>query len=339
MCSWTTLLETAIYAPSPHNIQPWRVRIHDRFTADLYFDRQRLLPDEDITGNFLIATAGIFIEAIAILAGNRQDQLDYQLHPSAFAAIQRPRSDDRSLILVARLTLSPNPNIQPQYPDELFLKRRTSRLAYTAPVSELATKALTKLAQSWNYHYQQVNSDRPIAQILDRNIDAVIEDFNQHRYRAEILTWLRFSRAQALKTRDGLDYRCMNSPPIDFWAMAHFPGLAKLPGLSQFMRQRYRQQLGKIPTLGILAGEFWQPTQAFVAGRFLLQFWLEATRHGLYLQPFGNLVTNERAAQWCASQFDRSNIWLIFKIGPSAEPPQSYRRHVQDILITEPIIT
>ena len=68
MCDplWQTLLETAILAPSPLNIQPWRVLIRDRFTADLYFDRLRLLPDGDRTGSFMIATAGIFIEALSM---------------------------------------------------------------------------------------------------------------------------------------------------------------------------------------------------------------------------------------------------------------------------------
>jgi hypothetical protein len=332
---WQTLLETAISAPSPHNIQPWRIWIRDRYTADLYFDRLRLLPDGDKTGSFPIATAGIFIEALSIVAANLQYQLDDRIDKSAFTAIQSPHNFAHRLIPIARLTLTPNPMLHADWEPELFRQRRTSRLAYTAPVSPAATAALSRLAQSWQQEYLHIDGNSPIEATIDRNIDAVITDFNDRAYRLEILKWLRFSRTSALQTRDGLDYRCMNLPSLNFWLMAHVPSFARLPIVSKLVHRYYRHTLGAIPTLGILAGDFWQPEAAFNAGRFLLQFWLEATRHGLYLHPFGNLVTNDRAARWCAETFKQPNIWFAFKIGPSHQPPQSYRHHVSQILLAQ----
>jgi hypothetical protein len=332
---WQTLLATALLAPSPHNIQPWRIYIRDRSTADLYFDRLRLLPDGDKTGNFLIATAGIFIEALSIVAANHHYQLDFQIDRSAFTAIQSPDKFDRDLIPIARLTLNPNPTLHSHWDNELFTQRRTSRLGYTAPVSLAAQAALIRLARSWQQEYCQIDGSNLIEATIDRNIDAVITDFNDRAYRTEILKWLRFSRASSQQTRDGLDAKCMNLPPVNFWLMSQFPSFAKLPIVSHLVRRYYRHTLGTIPTLGILAGDFWEPAAAFNAGRFLLQFWLEATRHGLYLQPFGNLVTNDRAAQWCRDRFPQQNIWFIFKIGHSHQPPQSYRHHVAQILLAQ----
>jgi hypothetical protein len=335
MCDtlWQTLLETAILAPSPHNIQPWRLLIRDRFTADLYFDRRRLLPDGDRTGSFLIATAGIFIEALSIVAANHQYQLADQLDRSAFTAIQSPQQLDHDLIPIARLTLTADPNLIGNWDLALFHHRRTSRLAYTAPMKPAATLALTNLAHRWQQQYIQIDAASQIEATIAQNIAAVITDFNDRAYRIEILNWLRFSRASSLQTRDGLDARCMNLPPLNFWLLARFPSLAKLPIVDRLVQLYYRHTLGKIPTLGILAGDFWQPAAAFQAGRFLLQFWLEATRHGLYLQPFGNLVTNDHAAHWCADNFHQQQIWFVFKIGYSHQPPQSYRHHVHQILL------
>lgn len=335
MCDalWQTLLETATLAPSPHNIQPWRVLVRDRLTADLYFDRLKLLPDGDRTGSFMIATAGMFIEALSIVAANHQYQLDYQLDRSAFTAIQRPDRLNNDLIPIARLTLTAAPNLSSNWDLGLFHHRRTSRLSYTALVSISAAAALTALAQSWHHQYIQIDAASQIAAVIDRNISAVITDFNDRAYRIEILKWLRFSKASAVQTRDGLDARCMNLPPLNFWLLAHFPSFAKLPIIDRLVQLYYRHTLGNIPTLGILAGDFWQPAAAFTAGGFLLQFWLEATRHGLYLQPFGNLVTNDSAAQWCADKFQQQNSWLVFKIGHSHQPPQSYRHHVAQILL------
>ena len=58
MSVWETLLETAIHAPSPHNVQPWRVRILSEDRADLLIEKRRTLPKEDTTGSFIILTMG-----------------------------------------------------------------------------------------------------------------------------------------------------------------------------------------------------------------------------------------------------------------------------------------
>jgi hypothetical protein len=88
-----------------------------------------------------------------------------------------------------------------------------------------------------------------------------------------------------------------------------------------------------VPTLGIFAGRFWEPDDAFETGRFLMRFWLELARHNLYIHPFGNLVTNRPAAARCFSELGIPDIWLIFKLGYSNEPPKSYRRSVEEVLV------
>lgn len=99
------------------------------------------------------------------------------------------------------------------------------------------------------------------------------------------------------------------------------------------LKKIYRSQLGLVPTIGMLAGRFWQPADAFQTGRFLMRFWLELAKRNLYLHPYGNLVTNKAAATWCREATGVSDIWLIFKIGYSGEPPKSYRRSVEEVLV------
>jgi len=70
MSVWPSLLETAIHSPSPHNVQPWRVRLLNEQEVDLLIDSARTLPKEDPTGSFIILTMGLFIEALRLLAAN-----------------------------------------------------------------------------------------------------------------------------------------------------------------------------------------------------------------------------------------------------------------------------
>src|ERR1041384_4096010 len=93
MDMWRTLLATAVHAPSPHNVQPWRIHVRSDTEADLLIEKRRTLPKEDVTGSFIILTMGLFIEALSLLAANRAHRLHYELYqaPSEYTpeAIER----------------------------------------------------------------------------------------------------------------------------------------------------------------------------------------------------------------------------------------------------------
>ncbi len=332
---WRTLLETAIHAPSPHNVQPWRVRIKSDTEAQLFIEKRRTLPKEDVTGSFIILTMGLFIEALSILAANRAYKLSYKLEDklSEFTpeAIERKEPE---LLRFAVLQLEPGDEKRSPYPDALFLDRRTSRISLLPrPVKEEAVLRLKELARSHDQRYEQIDDAAKIERILECNTDALFEDLNAAAYHDEIVEWFRFTDRSAKRNRDGLDYRCMNTSRASLWLSARFPQLLQFSLTRPLLRRMYRKQLGLVPTIGMLAGAFWEPDGAFQTGRFLMRFWLELARHNLYIHPYGNLVTNRRAAEWCLREIGVPDIWLIFKIGYSPEPPQSYRRSVQEVLV------
>jgi hypothetical protein len=335
MSVWTTLLETAIHAPSPHNVQPWRLRITSDETADLLIERHRTLPKEDPTGSFIILTMGLFIETLTILAANRSLKLDYNLYQdvSQFTPAHIEKADDE-LLPFARLSLARGEVSKSKYDDSLFLTRRTSRVPLLPqPVPREAVAALSKLASASGQTYAQVTDAGTIEQILKRDIEAVFEDLNSPAYHDEIVEWFRFTDRSARTTRDGLDYRCMNSSRVSFWLAARLPQLMKSPVARPLLKKIYRRQLGNVPTVGMLAGPFWQPESAFESGRFLMRFWLELAKRDLYIHPYGNLVTNKAAAEWCLQTLQVPDIWLIFRIGFSKAPPPSYRRRVEEVLV------
>jgi hypothetical protein len=69
----------------------------------------------------------------------------------------------------------------------------------------------------------------------------------------------------------------------------------------------------------------------------LLRFWLELTRHGLYLQPFGSVITNPTAHARLAERLtvdeaDRQ-VWLLLRLGYCPAPPRSLRRPLAEVLV------
>lgn len=341
MSVWKKLLETAVYAPSPHNVQPWRLRILSDETAELLVEKRRTLPKEDLTGSFIILSMGIFIEALTIVAENSSLKLDFHLcQPASRFTPDQIAKTEGELVPFARLSLDQQTttvageSAKSQFDNALFCKRRTSRISFSSqPVPNEAFEALSKLALEWGHTYQQVTSPEIIEHILERNIEAVFEDLNAPEYHDEIVEWFRFTDRSSRQTRDGLDYRCMNSSRLSFWLVARAPYLLQLPVTSALLKKIYRAQLGHVPTIGMLAGPFWDPESAFESGRFLMRFWLELAKQDLYIHPYGNLVTNKSAAEQTVKATGVPQIWLIFRIGFSKVPPQSYRRTVEEVLV------
>lgn len=170
MSVWKKLLETAVYTPSPHNVQPWRLRILSNETADLLIEKRRTLPKEDPTGSFIILSMGLFIEALTIVAGQNSLKLGFDLsQPASRFTRDQIAKTEGELLPFARLSL--NQQMTPaagelansKLDSALFRKRRTSRISFSSqPVPNEAVEALSKLAHQWGQTYKQVTAPETI---------------------------------------------------------------------------------------------------------------------------------------------------------------------------------
>lgn len=333
---WNEILETAIHAPSPHNVQPWRVKIISETAAELYIDSRRTLPKEDVTGSFIILAMGMFIEALKILAAPKGFRLEYELfHEPDWFAPAILETTEHALIPFAKLELIESAPAANHYDENLFFKRRTSRLHLTDDtVPADALEKLSEIARERQQNFAAITDAATIERILKYNTAALFKDLNAAEYHDEIVEWFRYSDKQSQRRLDGLDYRSMNVSPVNLWLSAKMPWLLRVPIVKQIFAKVYRAQIGLVPTLGIISGGFWKPADAIEAGKFLMRFWLETAAHNLYIHPFGNLVTNRPTAEAVERQIHIADIWLIFKIGRSAEPPKSRRLPVERRLIS-----
>ncbi len=332
---WHAILSVARHAPSPHNVQPWRVQLISDECAELFVDGTRTLPKEDTTGSFLLSAMGMFIEAIDLLAAPHGLRVEWQLHrPVRELAAVMSQPTLPELIPFAALRLVANPGAPSEDPSALMMARRTSRISMDpTPVPDAAVTQLAALADEWGHRYTHVSGAERVEPIIAANIDAVFHDMNVADYHDEITGWFRFTERSTALHRDGLDWRCMNLSRAEFWLSAHLSKILTFKPTRFYFRHRYRAQLGHVPAIGVLSGDFFNPENAIESGRFLLRFWLALTSLGLYLHPYGNLVTNPGAAAWFSAHTGVDRAWLVFKVGYSRTPPQSQRRALADILV------
>lgn len=321
---WPELIDLIRHTPSPHNIQPWRCRIDDPTHMTLFLERRCLMPDTDRTGSFVYSAMGMFMEAAAIVAANHDMRVQAQICP------ERP---EQKLMPFAELRLLPGADEPARYPDELLLRRRTSRLAYRPdPPPPAAAEQLRALARAWQQHLIVLGHRRTIDEIVARNIRTLFDDLNDPAYAAELVPWFRYTRRQAQRTRDGLDVRCMGMSPAELLVAGRMPRLLRAPLIRPALRRLYQRRLGPVPAIGAIAGPFWERDSAVAAGRFLIRFWLELTALGLSIHPFGNLITNPRSNAWVRAHLGAEPWWLIFKLGYSAPAPASLRKTRKELL-------
>lgn len=332
---WRAILAIAIRTPSPHNVQPWRIRIVSATEADLLVELCRTLPREDLTGSFIILTMGLFVESLRLVAATHGLALDvHPAHEPAWFAAEHLLTLHDTAVPFARLMLRPDPAATPAYPLDVFLRRRTSRLPYgPEPISAPDAARVAAVASRCGHQYGQRQDPALIERLLGLNVEAVFEDLSHAPYREEMRGWLRYFDGASRRHRDGLDARCMHVSAAELWMPFHWPSLLHHPLTRPWLARRYRRQIGPVATMGFLTGPFWDPADAYRTGRALLHVWLECTALGWSIHPYGNLVTNRRIAMQVEAATGLRDIWLAFKIGRSPTPPESRRRSVEEVLI------
>ena len=332
---WPTLLEQARRYPSPHNSQPITVRVRDARRAEFCYDLDRGLPAENFGIPFGHVCAGVFLESLATVAAGhgwavRESLRDADLD---FAATDRQH-------LLGTLELSPT-EVTAEATARLaaFHTRQTSRRPYRRTrIDREVLEEVAAIAAGAGQAFGATADPNLVHDLIRINQETLFDDLRNDAVHAEILAWIRTSRRRAAATGDGLSAETMLLPgPLLGFAMRH-RGMWDLPLVGALLRRVYLNTMRGVRELGWLTGPFAGPLDYIEAGRCFMRVWLAFTRRGVYLHPFGTVITNPRshAAFVDAAGIDESGgamAWMLFRFGHSAEPPRAHRRALDSMLL------
>jgi hypothetical protein len=325
---WPALIEQARHYPSPHNSQPVVVQPTSATTATVWYDLDRGLPAESFGIPFAHVCAGVFLAGLAIVARAQgfavREALD--LAPMDFGGHAR-------LHRLAEVVLEPHEATDPdRAARDAFLARQTSRRPYDATtVDEEVLVGARAIAASHGHLLRSTTDAATVDDVVRINQETLFDDLRDDDVHAEIMTWLRFSKKHAADTGDGLSAETMLMPgPVLRFAMGH-RGLWTAPVIGDAVRRVYLGTMRGVRQLAWLEGPFAGPADHVEAGRAFLEVWLELSRHGVALHPFGTVITNPRshAAFVRAVDVDEQDgrmAWMLFRLGRSAPPPVARRR-------------
>lgn len=329
---WREGAAYARWAPSPHNIQPWRLRVLSPTSAELYYDTARLLPKTDPTSAFTIIGLTMFVEYLSLAVRPRGYEViaEYVSEPLNYAAT-RPT-------LFARLTLRASTDAGPDR--LLILERKTSRLPYNGkPIDAAALNAIAAIADRHGHRLESSSDPAMVDWTLDLNRFTLFSDLDDPEARGELRKWIRPTDEEAARTKDGLWAECMRFPG---WLFKSF-----FDEHQKYMGGWRRALSGKLLMYGMRgtrtvawwSGPFDGPDDWIRCGRVLGQSWLELSRRGIHMHPFGSVITNPSAyarfVDRIGNQPRPGRAWLLVRLGRSDLPPRSYRLDEPAIFIDE----
>ena len=345
------LARAASLAPSPDNNQPWRFEFFgDRLL--IHEDVSRRLPS-DVCGMFSLLALGAATENAVIEAG--QHDLS--------ASVRLAFGDSANEAPPAKVEVRFSPGGALDELASAIAARCTNRHGFSRqPIADPALERMSSAVERFEGCRATWVADRSLIRRLSKLV-AVADRlrFEREEFHAELFRQLRFSAAEAHRTRDGLDLQTLGLPPgggLLLKSLKSWPLVRTLNrlGLSRALTAPSASLVRKSGAIGIIAVDQACSESFFRAGRAFERLWLAAASSGLSLHPLGSLPIfigrhellggcglDERQQVLAASLAqsfrelapalaDRTLV-MVFRIGLSG-PPQvrSLRRTVGDVL-------
>lgn len=334
---WLEIARYAQRAPSPHNTQPFRLKVLNPEQAEVVFLPRRGLYVADPLGRFTWLTAGIFVEICSVAAHSLGFELDVTFDTSPMYA----NGDVETPQTIARLRLIQSQTKIADLDAGLILDRQTSRLPYDGSVcSPEVIDALKAEAQALGHSFETRVDPQAIDWVIELNKQALFHDLDDANIRTELTKWLRFSSREEDLCRDGLSARCMMFSDMLLRSFFINHSFWRMPVVRDIVGKVYGSTMKGIGTIGWLRGRYVTNSDWVAAGKVMIRLWLILTRHGYYWHPYGSVITSENARQNMIRYLNlpdeaqgENMVWLLLRLGRSGPPPVSYRLPLEEIAL------
>ena len=310
--------DAARYAPSIHNTQPWRWRVHGN-TADLYADRSRQLGVLDPDGRLLMISCGTALHHARVALAAQ----GWRAEVHRCTSIAGAHDDD----LVAQVRLSGRGDVEPvavRRFQTMMLRRSDRRPVTPGRVDPAAVKAVARAAAAEHTGLQELRPDQVIelAVAVQRAQAVEIAD---PRQREELVRWVGGPRGGGTGVPDAV---VPTETPQTTVAERDFGRPGSLPaGTGHDTAAVY----------AVLHGDADTPLDWLRAGEALSAGWLVAIEQGLSLLPFSapvEVLSTRQALRHMLSGITYPYLALrLSQTDPDhADPPHTPRLAAEQVI-------
>lgn len=317
--TYRQLIEAAAAAASSHNTQPWRFHVDaDHARVVIRPDRSRRCPVVDPDDHHLWASLGCASENLAAAAAS------HGLH-AQIAHV--PGSDGGHVSAALAIDGVPQPALA-----QAIRARQCTRALYDgrqAPAGDI--DALADRSCSNRGDIIVITNPARMRAVADYVASGDRVQLADAAFVNELLRWVRFTKAEAQRTRDGLWSRACGKPGVPRWLVSPLRRLVFAPEKQIALDRSHIES-----SAGLAVFTSAQDTIAswVDAGQRYERFALEATMRGVsqaFVNPPVEVPSLRRQfAQWLGVSGGR--IDFIVRFGYGRVMPRSMRRAIEDVV-------
>lgn len=310
------LVRYATLAPSSHNTQCWRFRLDEAGIAILP-DLSRRCPAVDPDDHHLFVSLGCATENLvqAALANGLHGEVSYSAAEGE----------------AVRIALAPAPAVaSPLF--QAIPERQSTRGPYDGqPLSPADLKLLEDAGTGEGVRVLLLTERQAMEQVLEYVVQGNTAQMNDPAFVAELKSWIRFSRGDAVRTRDGLFTASSGNPVSPSWLGSLLFGMFFKPGTEN---DKYTKQVRSSAGIAVFVADASDKAHWVEAGRCYERFALQSAaldvRNAFLNQPVEVATLRPQFATSLGLGQLRPDLVVRFGRGPKL--PQSLRRPVQAVL-------
>lgn len=311
------LVRYATLAPSSHNTQCWRFRIHDP-RIDIEPDLTRRCPVVDPDDHHLFISLGCAAENLAQAAA---------AHGLEATGVFDPAGNGRYVV-----TLTPAaPRRTPLF--AAIPERQCTRGDYDGQaLSPADLRLLEQAGTSPGVRLVLLTDRHAMEQALEYVVAGNTAQMNDQAFVRELTAWIRFSQAEAVRAGDGLFSGASGHPNVPRWVGRALMGLFFTVTSEN---DRYARQVRNAAGIAVFIGQRADQAHWIDVGRCYERFALQATalgvRNAFLNQPVEVGDIRPQFASWLGAPGQRPDLVVRFGHGPTM--PSSLRRPVDAVLV------
>ncbi len=310
------LVRCATLAPSSHNTQCWKFRLESHAISILP-DLSRRCPAVDPDDHHLFVSLGCAAENLIQAA-------------AANGLKGEARFDAKG---AGELSVALEPTtavVSPLY--QAIPHRQSTCTEFDAQPLKTEELRLLEVAGAGDGVRVHLRTEKAVMeQILEHIIEGNTAQLNDPAFMAELKTWIRFSRDDAVRTGDGLYSGVSGNPSVPRWLGSLFMGMLFTPKREN---DKYAKQVRSSAGIAIFVSEADDKAHWVEAGRCYERFALQSAalgiRNAMINQPVENSALRSQFATFLGIGGGRPDLVVRFGRGPRM--PQSLRRPVESVL-------
>ncbi len=308
------LVRYAVLAPSSHNTQCWRFRL-ERDAIAILPDRLRRCPVVDPDDHHLSISLGCAAENLAQAA--RAHGFDGGIVSNAGA--------DREADSIIRVATTRAPALRSAL-FEAIPARQSTRAEYDGrPLASSELDLLARVSAEAGVHLQLYTAVADTERILSAVVHANGLQIQDAAFRRELIHWIRFNRADALRMGDGLYSGASGNPSVPSWIGRLALDVLLTPGRDG---DKYAAQIRSSAGIAVFSSDLNDRAHWIAVGRSFQRFALQATaldvRTAMLNQPVELIATRQSFATMLGLGARRPDLVVRFGRGPLL--PRSLRR-------------